>query len=185
MRLFHFSENPGITTFEPRPIAVATPRAPGREWLDEPLVWAIDERHEAMYLFPRDCPRVLVWPTSASSADDIRVWWAGRTCRMIAHIEWRWLERLRTARLYRYELPFDPFMTINDAGMWVSRASVTPLCVDVIDDVPGALRSADVELRIMERLAPLRPLWSTSLHVSGIRLRNAIDWRELAPSEVG
>jgi hypothetical protein len=176
MRLFHFSEDPGIGLFEPRTVAVATPRAAGREWLNGPLVWAIDEWHEPMYLFPRDCPRVLVWPTDTSSADDIRRWWGERTCRMIAHIEWGWLERLRRARLYRYELPGDAFETIDDAGMWVSRAAVTPVRIDVIDDLPTALRDRLVELRIMERLAPLRPLWSTSLHVSGVRLRNAVDW---------
>src|ERR1700734_3770591 len=105
MRLFHFSEEPDISIFEPRPVTVATTRAPGREWLDDPLVWAIDERHEPMYLFPRDCPRVLLWPTESSTADDVQVWWGARTCRMIAHIEWAWLKRLTLARLYRYELP--------------------------------------------------------------------------------
>ena len=176
MRLFHFSEEPDISIFEPRPVTVATTRAPGREWLDDPLVWAIDERHEPMYLFPRDCPRVLLWPTESSTADDVQVWWGARTCRMIAHIEWAWLKRLTLARLYRYELPSKGFETIDDAGMWVSRTPAAPLRIDVIDDLPGALRDRGVELRVMERLAPLRPLWSSSLHVSGVRLRNALAW---------
>jgi len=29
---------------------------------------------------------------------------------------------------------------------------------------------------VMERLTPLKNVWSTSLHASGIRLRNAQDW---------
>ena len=33
-----------------------------------------------------------------------------------------------------------------------------------------------VELRPMDDLAPLKGLWSTSLHASGIRLRNAVGW---------
>jgi hypothetical protein len=181
MRLFHFSEEPGITRFEPRKVTVPTPRAPGREWLDDPLVWAIDERHAPMYLFPRDCPRVLLWPLASSSAEDIRWLWGERTCRMVAHIEWGWLERLRRTRLYRYEMPCDAFERIGDAGMWVSEAPAMPLRIDVIDDLIEALRACDVELRIMERLAPLRALWSSSLHVSGVRLRNAKGWPGLAP----
>ena len=35
---------------------------------------------------------------------------------------------------------------------------------------------AGVELRVMHRLTPLRDVWSTSLHASGIRLRHAQDW---------
>jgi hypothetical protein len=48
--------------------------------------------------------------------------------------------------------------------------------MDVLGDLPAALRAEDVELRVMERLTPLRDVWSTSLHASGIRLRNAQDW---------
>ena len=62
MRLFHFSDDPAIARFEPRAVLVPSPRAPGREWLNGPLVWAIDEPHQPMYLFPRDCPRILLWP---------------------------------------------------------------------------------------------------------------------------
>jgi hypothetical protein len=38
------------------------------------------------------------------------------------------------------------------------------------------LREQGVELRVSESLVSLRKLWQTSLHVSGIRLRNARDW---------
>ena len=48
--------------------------------------------------------------------------------------------------------------------------------MEAITDLPAALRAQDVELRIMESLTPMRDVWSTSLHVSGIRLRNALDW---------
>lgn len=60
--------------------------------------------------------------------------------------------------------------------MWVSRTAVEPLRVDVIGDLFGALRQAEVELRVMETLVPLRSVWSTSLHASGVRLRNAAGW---------
>jgi hypothetical protein len=36
----------------------------------------------------------------------------------------------------------------------------------------GAGEDANVELRIVPTLEPLKALWSTALHVSGIRLRN-------------
>lgn len=52
MRLFHVSEEPDITVFEPR--------LPKRADLDPAvgLVWAIDEARLPNFLTPRDCPRV-------------------------------------------------------------------------------------------------------------------------------
>jgi hypothetical protein len=38
------------------------------------------------------------------------------------------------------------------------------------------LRSSGVELRVLDRLTPLRGVWDSSLHASGIRLRNAQGW---------
>jgi NADPH:quinone reductase-like Zn-dependent oxidoreductase len=43
MRLFHFSDDAGIECFVPRPVAVPSQRAAGMDWLNGPLVWAIDE----------------------------------------------------------------------------------------------------------------------------------------------
>ena len=54
MRLFHFSEDAAITRFAPRPVAVPSARPREQEWLNGPLVWAIDEAHQPLYLFPRD-----------------------------------------------------------------------------------------------------------------------------------
>jgi hypothetical protein len=176
VRLFHFSDDPDIQLFEPRPVRISTERPAGREWLNGPLVWAIDELHQPMYLFPRDCPRILYWPTASTTPDDYERWWGERSGRAIAHIEWAWLDRLGTGALHRYELPAEPFMNLHDAGMWVSRAPVTPIKVETLSDLPAELRAHGVELRIMESLAPLKELWKTSLHVSGIRLRNAQDW---------
>jgi hypothetical protein len=176
MRLFHFSDDPAIDRFEPRPVLKPSPRSTGREWLNGPLVWAIDDWHQPMYLFPRECPRILIWPTAESSAADLEAWWAGRDCRMIAHIERRWLETLQSAHLHRYELPPEDFENLDDAGMWGSRATVAPLARNEIRDLPAALAAADVELRILESLAPLRDVWSSTLHASGIRLRNAVGW---------
>jgi len=176
MRLFHFSDDPAIACFKPRPVAIPSQRPPGRDWLNGPLVWAIDQPHQPMYLFPRDCPRILLWPRPDTTADDLRSWFGDRPWRMIAHIEQAWFERLRGATIYRYELPPETFEALDDAGMWVARQAVTPIRMDAIGALPAALRAEGVELRIMESLAPLRDIWSTSLHASGIRLRNAQGW---------
>lgn len=52
MRLFHVSEDGGISVFNPR--------LPGRNDLDKGtgLVWAIDEKRLPNFLTPRNCPRV-------------------------------------------------------------------------------------------------------------------------------
>ena len=175
-RLFHFSDDPAITRFEPRPVGVPSERTPGRAWLNGPLVWAIEEARQALYLFPRECPRILLWLTPSTTEADRAAWWGGRDCRAIAHIEWAWLERLRTGTLWRYELPAEAFEDLDDAGMWVSRRAVEPIGVERVGDLPVALWADGVELRVMESLRPLKGVWATSLHASGVRLRNAVGW---------
>jgi len=176
MELYHFSDDAGISVFEPRPVRTPSQRGPGRDWLNGPLVWAIDAEHAAMYLFPRDCPRILLWPTAGTSAADRERWFGDNSARVIACVEWAWFERLRTAALHRYALPPDSFESLDDAGMWVSRTAVRPTAVDTLTDLPAALRAQGVELRLTERLTHLRGVWDTSLHASGIRLRNAQNW---------
>jgi hypothetical protein len=176
MRLFHFSEDPAIALFTPRPVRIAAARPAGRDWLNGPLVWAIDDAHDFLYLFPRDCPRILVWPTPRTSAADRERWFTDGRRRATAFIENGWLERLRAAVVQRYELPTATFEDLGDVGMWVSRAPVRPLTVEAIADLPEALEAREVELRALPTLTPLRNIWTTSLHASGIRLRNAQGW---------
>jgi hypothetical protein len=176
MRLFHFSDDPSIQCFKPRPVRVPAPRAPGMQWLNGPLVWAIDDWHQPLYLFPRECPRILIWPGPQTSAQDRALWWGERTARMLAHIEAPWQDKLNESSLYRYELPHADFEPLNDAGMFVSRSPVVPLRVVVIESPPLSLAAQDVELEIMPSLLPLRDVWQTSMSASGIRLRNAHDW---------
>jgi hypothetical protein len=117
-----------------------------------------------------------VWQSGATTEDDKDLWWGERDCSMVAHIEWEWFRRVHDQTLYRYELPADSFQRVEDGWMWVSKETVTPVGVELIDDLLGALRQVNVELRVMDSLLPLRQLWETSLHVSGIRLRNAAGW---------
>lgn len=104
MTLYHFSEEPDITLFEPR-----IGRIP-----DQRYVWAIDDWHAPMYYFPRDCPRACFWPGLATTADDRDRWFAGVDAKMIIAVESRWLERIRSTVLYRYTVPQDTF-ELNDA----------------------------------------------------------------------
>ncbi|TCU28616.1 hypothetical protein EV131_102451 [Rhizobium laguerreae] len=116
MRLFHFSDDAGIAAFEPRPVRVPSARAPGREWLNGPLVWAIDADHDFMYLFPRDCPRILLWATADTPEAERRRWLGD--WRAVACVERHWLERLEAETIQRYEMPAEGFEGLDDAGMW-------------------------------------------------------------------
>lgn len=176
MNLFHFSDDRTIARFEPRPVLTPSERSPGREWLNGPLVWAIEDQRQAMYLFPRDCPRILLWPTGATTAEDKARFWGDADWRMIAYVEAAWLDLIAGAALFRYDMPPRTFESLDDAGMWVSRAPVTPLGMEVIADLPAALQRQRVALRSVSTLAPLADVWSTTLHASGMRLRNARDW---------
>jgi hypothetical protein len=176
LRLFHFSDDPTIEVFTPRPVRVPAERPPGREWLNGPLVWAIEEARQGMYLFPRDCPRILLWRKPETTEADLAHWWGARESQMIAHIEWAWFERVKSTPIHRYEFAPAGFEDLQDAGMWVARQPVRPVAMETLTDLPTAMAAAGVELRVMERLTPLRHVWSTSLHASGVRLRNAQGW---------
>ncbi|MDB5587188.1 MAG: hypothetical protein JWP26_2158 [Devosia sp.] len=103
MRLYHFSDDPQIGTFVPRPVLVPSTRVTGMEWLNGPLVWAIEEDLDFLYHFPRECPRIVIWAKDGTRPADT-VKWLGPH-RAAAYIERSWLERCATAVLYRYELP--------------------------------------------------------------------------------
>ncbi len=174
--LFHFSCDPAIELFVPRAVRTPAKRPPGHEWLNGPLVWAIDDWHQPMYLFPRDCPRILLWRTPSTVAADAQVYFGAASARMVAYVEEAWADAVSTATLYRYELPPESFESLDDAGMWVSRAAVRPLRRTEIGDLADELSAAGVELRTLPDLTPLKDVWNTSLHASGIRLRNAVNW---------
>ena len=179
-RLFHFSEDPAIEVFEPRPVRVPSQRPPGLDWLNGALVWAVDDWHAPMFLFPRDCPRVMLWRTPQTTEADLDHWWRGdRRRRMQAHIEASWAARMHAGRLYRYAFDPAPFERVEAAGgpgYFVAREAVRPLEVTPIGDLPSALEAADVELHTMHDLLPFNGAWLSTLHFSGSRLRNAAGW---------
>jgi hypothetical protein len=165
--LYHFSEDPSIARF--------VPRRPEARPEVEPLVWAVDDGHAWTYTFPRDCPRMLVWPIATTTPADRAIWPGER----VACVEWAWYERIRAATLFRYRLPPDSFRPVegeDHAWMFVSSEPVEALGVDRVGDLFGALAAMGVELRFLPSLALLRDAWRTTMHVSGIRLRNARGW---------
>ena len=178
MRLFHFSDDPDIRLFEPR--------TPLHRPEIEPLVWAVDENHTGTYLFPRECPRVLLWLTDETTDVDRERWWGTRPdTPLIAHVEWDWYERLRKSTLYRYEFTDDLFEPVEgDAWVWVSRETIKPIGMEPIPDLLRAMAAAGVELRLMKSLAPLWGAWESTVHFSGIRLRNSKTWPTELPTPV-
>lgn len=174
MKLFHYSEDPGIQSF--------VPRTPMMRPNVEPMVWVVDEAHAWTYLFPRDCPRILLWPTPETSAEDLGRWFGGDERARVACIEWGWPERMHSTQLYRYEMNRQHFRPLaNDPWMLVSHRPESPIAVEPVGDLVEALRVAGVELRLMPSLAPLFGAWESTIHFSGIRLRNAVGWPETPP----
>jgi hypothetical protein len=176
VRLFHFSEDPALTRFEPHVARTAAER--------EPLVWAIDEWHAPMYCLPRDCPRACFWAGERTSDEDREHWLHGLQPRFVIAVEAGWLPRIRSTVLYRYEMPPASFSARDaDSGHYVSRESVVPLRVDALTDLVAAIVGAGVELRAVDRLGPLwrRIHRDSTLHFSGTRLRNAVGY----PAEFG
>lgn len=168
-RLFHFSEDPAIRVF--------VPRTPDHRPEVPPMVWTVDQERAWTYMFPRECPRVLLWPRPETTAADLDRWFGGRADARIACIEWAWLDRMHSTPLFRYEMDPAQFRPLDyDPWMWVSSAAETPRSVEPVGDLIAALRFEDVELRLMPSLAPLYGAWEHSFHFSGIRLRNSIGW---------
>lgn len=168
--LYHFSEDPGIKRFEPRSGRQIEGRA-----ADEKLVWAIDEWHSPVYYFPRDCPRIMIWPIEGSTQDDIDRW-IGSDARMAAYIEESWKSRFDGCELYRYTFDATGFESLNDHGVHVSPQPVDPLEVEPVGNLRDALERASVDLRVVPSLQPYADAWHSTLWFSGVRLRNAAEW---------
>ena len=162
--LFHISEEPGITRFEPRASEYATGL----------VVWAIEEPRLCNYLVPRECPRVTYYAGAGTTAADAQRF-LGSSPAVVA-IESGWLERLRSTRLYCYHMPEETFECLDAcAGYFVSRVPVVPSRTEVIDDPVGELLRRSVELRIAPSLWSLRDaVVASSLQFSLIRMRNAV-----------
>jgi Family of unknown function (DUF6886) len=169
VRLFHVSEEKGIARFEPHEPPSMDAGVTGK------VVWAIDEDHLPNYLLPRDCPRVTFRASERTSADDrARFIAPSRALRIIA-VESGWLERIKSCRLFAYELPADTFELADaSAGYWISRTAVVPTNVVEIADPLAEMERHRGELRALPDLWPLRDaVVASTLDFSIIRMRNA------------
>lgn len=175
--LFHFSDDPSIDEFVPRPVRVPSPRPEGMEWLNGPLVWAIDANYAFQYLFPRDCPRILLWCTDETSRADFDVWISSQNVRAIAYVERAWLSPLTQATLYRYHFELETFESLSDRGIWISKSAIRPRGMTALHDLPQRLKEQGVEIRVTDDFSALKGAWQSSVHASGIRLRNAASWK--------
>lgn len=138
---------------------------------------AVDHDRAPDYWFPRECPRAMAWTTPDTSAvDRERILGPGGGARVHA-IEYGWLERMRTVRLFAYRLPakrFQPFGTPVPTAC-VSTVAVAPLGPpEPVGDLFGLHEEAGIQLRVMNNLWEF---WdgviTSTLGFSGIRLRNA------------
>lgn len=166
--LYHFSEDPTIERFVPRPVRIGPS--------DEALVWAVDRARYHQFYFPRDCPRVIISKSPRTSIEDAESFFGHTTATVIAAIESRWLRRMRNTTIYRYTLPVEGFALRDEyAGYWVSEHECLPLEMEPIRDLMAALVDASVELRIMPSLTPLRDaVIESTLNFDIIRWRNAV-----------
>jgi len=168
-RLFHFSEDPNIARFVPRPPPSAS------SGIADHVVWAVGGRLRHNYLLPRDCPRVTFYPGSGCDPADLARLMAGTSAGYVVAIETGWMPALRQGRLYQYELPPETFLPVDEgAGYYVSREPIVPLAIVPIDDLLGELLACDIELRVMPSLWKLcDAVVASSLQFSCIRMRNA------------
>lgn len=167
MELYHFSEEPDIGIFRPRP-AAAFPQLP-------PVVFALDRERSPHYFFPRDCPRVIYWKADSTTEEDARTFLAHTTTDKIVVVESGWLERIRNTPLYVYTFAGDTFeMMDGSAGYYVSTQEVVPLKVEPVGDLLGKLLAEGVELRFAPSLYPIRDsVIASTMDFSIIRFRNA------------
>jgi len=167
--VLHFSEDPTIARFVPH--VAATSRA------SEPYVWAVDAARAPDYWFPRACPRAMAWTTATSSAADReRILGPGGGERVHA-VEYRWLEAMRTVRLFGYRLPADRFRPIGEPvpNAVVATGPVEPLGPpEPVGDLFALHDEAGIQLRVLPNLWPFwDAVVGSTLGFSGIRLRNA------------
>jgi hypothetical protein len=170
--LLHFSEDPTITEFLPH--VAATAQQP------EAYVWTVDHAHAPSYWFPRDCPRVMAWSVAGQTtpADRDRIIGAGAGERVHA-IEYGWLARLQSVRLYAYRFAaeeFEPFGEEGSPHAYVARVPVVPVGPpEPVGDLLAAHAEAGIQLRLLPNLWPFwDEVIASTVGFSGIRMRNAI-----------
>lgn len=167
--VLHFSEDPGITEFAPH--VARTAKEP------TPAVWAADADNAPSYWFPRQCPRAMAWNTAKTLGSD-RQRILGPHADRVHLIEYRWLHRMQTARVFAYRFDADEFTPYGDPHephAYVAHHVVRPLApAEPVGDLLELHEAAGIELRLSHSLWPWwNEVIESSVGFSGIRLRNA------------
>lgn len=167
--VLHFSEDPTITEFIPH-------RARTTDRARPPHVWAVDGDRAPAYWFPRQCPRAIAWRTPTSTERDVgRILGPGGGDRVHA-IEYGWLDRVRTVRLFAYRLPAELFAPIGQPEPYaqVTTTTVRPLGPpEPVGDLLALHEAAGIQLRVLPTLGQFwAEVITSTLGFSGIRLRN-------------
>ncbi|TAG79474.1 MAG: hypothetical protein EAZ24_02320 [Burkholderiales bacterium] len=159
---FHVSENATIEQFEPRADATG-----------KPVVWAIDARHLANYLLPRECPRICVRVQHASQLESVPPLLA-RVGHTIV-VETAWAHAIAQAELTVYAFSRQHFSVVDaNAGYLQATETLGPLSAERLHDLPAQLAARGSVLRFAESLWPIHDWVSASvLEFSCIRMRNA------------
>lgn len=176
MNLYHFSERDDITTF--------VPRAPLRHPETEPLVFAIDGWHSGLYLFPRDCPRIGVWPVPATTPEHCELFIEWTSSRMLLFIDETSEDSWRTGQVVRYSFLPDGFEDCENHGCWVSRSPQEWVSRETLTDLPASCAHSDVDVRVVPSLVETAQglfdfaagHFTTTLHVSMVRCSLLPGW---------
>jgi len=167
--VLHFSEDPSITRFVPHVARTAREATP--------YVWAVDAAHAPGYWFPRECPRAMAWLVPATTlADRHRI--LGPHATRVHVVEYGWLARIQSARLYAYRFDaadFEPYGVEGDPHAQVARRPVRPLGpAEPVGELLAQHEAAGIELRLTHSLLPWwHDVTRTTVGFSGIRLHNA------------
>ena len=166
-RLFHVSDDAAIKGFQPRPSSVF-PKLGN-------VVWAVDEAHLPDYLLPRECPRVTFCAAPETTLGDCQRFKLNAEQRVVV-VGQRWLEKIREAVVYLYELPEASFVLHDaSAGYWLSRDQIHPLSVCAVSDLEDEISRRGADFRIVENLRSFGDeVAASTLDFSIIRMRNAI-----------
>ena len=163
--LLHFSESATLTRFEP----TVPPGGAG-----EPFVWAIAPERAALYLLPRECPRIGFWAKSDTSPSDRYRFLSQTPARRVVVIESSWVGRLCACKLFAYRFAPDLFSLTAMDGYYTTQVPVTPESVRPVGDLLEAIAGENAELRIAPNLWTIHDaVQDSTLNVSVLRMRNA------------
>jgi hypothetical protein len=168
-RLFHISEEPGISIFDPRPSPSFF------ESITGDVVYAISGKLLHNYLLPRDCPRITYYVKDTTTDEDKEKFFGESTADNIIIVESGWYHRIAKTTLYCYEFSADNFTLLDEcAQYYISCKPEKPLKVSTITDIMAELLNLNIELRFTPSLIKISDdVVKSSLNFSIIRMRNA------------